>query len=88
MYTQAAEQHLNFDHSMHVTLDTGHTCAAHSESVSTEVRAYFAPLIATALASGEPVAVPLVAPNAFMTICEEDGAYRIYLPKALFSGTS
>ncbi|MEZ2307170.1 MULTISPECIES: hypothetical protein [Paraburkholderia] len=79
MYTQAAEKHFNFDHLTHVTLATGHTGAAHSDSVSTEVRAYFAPLIATALASGEPVAVPLVAPNAFMTICKEDGAYRTCL---------
>ena len=79
MHTQAAPKHVNFDHFAHVTVDTGHTSAADSNSVSAQVRAHFAPLINSALASGKPVAVPLVAPNAFMTICEEDGAYRTCL---------
>jgi hypothetical protein len=31
MNTQTAPQHLNFDHFMHVTVDSGHTSAAYSD---------------------------------------------------------
>ncbi|MPW20094.1 hypothetical protein GCT13_25190 [Paraburkholderia sp. CNPSo 3157] len=73
------QSRIKFDHFLHVSIDSGHTSPAQSESVSEEVRAHFAPLISSALASGKPVAVPLVATDAFMTIREEDGAYHACL---------
>ncbi|MGF6937097.1 hypothetical protein OKW41_006259 [Paraburkholderia sp. UCT70] len=37
MHTQTAPQHLNFDHFMHVTVDTRHTSAAYSDSTETNL---------------------------------------------------
>lgn len=82
----ATQHHFNFSHFAHLTIDTGHCSSAHSNSVTSDVRNHFAPLVARALDGGEAVPVELVSPDTFMRIKSDDGAF--YVEMLARSGTS
>jgi len=75
MTSQAASTFARLEPFSHVSFDSGHTSLAASNTVTEEVIRHFEPIVAKALCTGLPVAVPLISPYAFLRISDHESCF-------------